>query len=175
MTFHLVDQKECKLSAQERYDIISFAIDAAVDNGFLNSFIFSRALYVYASIILYPERKDEIAKLAAQNINEAWSTLLHDDTLDALAKDYPLEVKILNDEGIAWFDEYSKYSQSARGLLSTIQEFSGDIVQAAAEQLRNSAAQSGVQNVIEIADKWGMNNAVEAPAAKSTPDESVFE
>ena len=175
MTFYLEDQKESKLSSQERYDIISFAIDAAVDNGFVNSFIFGRAMYVYAAIMLYPERKDEISSLAAQNINDAWDTLMHDGTLENLTENYPIEVKLLSEEGSQWSEEFTKYSQSARGLLSTIQEFSGDIVQAAAEQLRNSATQSGVQNVIEIADKWGMNNTVEAPAAKPLPQDSVFE
>ena len=37
-------EKSLALDAQERYDIIAFAMDAADDEGFINSFIFERAL-----------------------------------------------------------------------------------------------------------------------------------
>ena len=61
-------EKSLTLSAQDHYDIISFAIDAADDNGFINSFVFERALYCYTFIILNPERKDELSPIAAENI-----------------------------------------------------------------------------------------------------------
>jgi hypothetical protein len=43
-------------------------MDAADDNGFINSFIFERALYCYAAIMLYPEHKEELAELATSNL-----------------------------------------------------------------------------------------------------------
>lgn len=176
MTFYLDEQKQSTLSTQDRYDIISFAVDAAVDNGFVNSFIFGRALYVYAAIILFPERKDEISQLAAQNVNIAWDALLKDGTLDKMTEDFSVELTLLDKEGTVWVDEFTKYAQSARGLLNTIQEFSGDIVKAAADQLRSSVTQDGVQNVIEIADKWGMNNTLDdTKTKKASPADSVFE
>lgn len=177
MTFYLDKQKESKLSTQDRYDIISFSVDAAVDNGFVNSFIFGRALYVFAAIVLIPDRKEEISHLAAENINKAWDTLLQDGTLEKMASDFSAEMDLLSEEGGVWLNEFSKYAQSARGLLNTIQEFSGDIVQAAADQLRNSTTQSGVQSVLDIADKWGMNNTIEldADSKASVNDDSVFE
>ena len=57
---NLENEKSLALDAQERYDIIGFAMDAADDNGFINSFVFERALYCFAAIVLYPEHKDKI-------------------------------------------------------------------------------------------------------------------
>jgi hypothetical protein len=65
---NLETEKSLALDAQERYDIISFAMDAADDNGFINSFVFERALYCYAAIMLYPEHKEELAELATSNL-----------------------------------------------------------------------------------------------------------
>ena len=54
--------------------------------------------------------------------------------------------------------------------------FSGDIVKAAAEQLQSATTQSGVKEVLDIADKWGMNNQIvdEKEALPASPD-SLFE
>jgi hypothetical protein len=68
---NLETEKSLALNAQERYDIISLAMDAADDNGFINSFIFERALYCYAAIILYPELREELSELATINLISA--------------------------------------------------------------------------------------------------------
>ena len=48
MAIDLKLEKECEFSAQDRYDIISAAIMDSYDDGFMNQFIFERALYCYA-------------------------------------------------------------------------------------------------------------------------------
>lgn len=68
---NLETEKSLALDAQERYDIISFAMDAADDNGFINSFVFERALYCYAAIMLYPEYKEQLSELATINLISA--------------------------------------------------------------------------------------------------------
>ena len=45
-------EKSLALDAQERYDIIAFAMDAADDDGFINSFIFERALCCFDGAVL---------------------------------------------------------------------------------------------------------------------------
>ena len=64
-----------------------------------------------------------------------------------------------------------------RSLLNTIQEFSGDIVAAAVDQFKNAANETGVQEALEIADKWGMNNEVakEEPQSEEAKSDSMFE
>lgn len=68
---NLETEKSLALDAQERYDIISFAMDAADDNGFINSFVFERALYCYAAIMLYPEIAEELSEKVISNLISA--------------------------------------------------------------------------------------------------------
>lgn len=165
-------EKTSKLSTKDIYDIIAFSIDAAEDSGFMNSFIFNRALYLFAAIVLYPERKDELSSIVAKNINEAWDYLRDDGTLEKMTEDCSVELELLADYGKTWFEEYTEYAHSARGLLDTITTFSGDIVKSAVEQLRDASESTGVAQVLELADKWGMNNALpqEKKVKESDPD-----
>lgn len=158
MAIDLTKEKENKLTTQQMYDIISFSIEAANDNGFMNSFIFNRALYLFAAIVLCPERKEEFSHIISENINDAWDKMMQEGVIDNLANDFSVEMEMLAEKGQVWFDEYAEYAHSARGLLDTIQMFTGDIVKAAAQQLQSATVQSGIQEVREIADKWGMNN-----------------
>lgn len=153
-------EKDLKLSAQEVYDICDFAVQASYDDGFMNSYIYERALYIFAAIRLYEDRADEITSLAAQNINLAWTTLLEDGLLEDMAVNYETECNYLCSIGETWFDDYTKYAQSARGLLNTIQNFTGELVSSAAEQFKQINGNGEVQEVLEIADKWGLNNAL---------------
>jgi|GEM_PF-3239202 hypothetical protein len=160
MAIDLTLEKQSALSTQDMYDIIAFSIEAANDSGFMNSFIFNRALYLFAAIILYPEHKDEYSSLVAKNINTAWDKMLEEGILENMANDFPVELQLLAENGENWYSEYTQYAHSARGLLDTIQTFTGDIVKSAAEQLKEASDQSGIQEVLKIADNWGMNNEV---------------
>lgn len=161
MNFNIEHELSRKLSTQDMYDIISFAVDAAMDNGFVNSFVFGRALYLYAAIVLNQDRKEDIAHMVAENINDAWDSLIEDGTIEDLANKYSMEMEMLAEQGETWLKEYIEYAHSARGLLNTIQEFSGDIVASAAEQLKKASQEAGVEDVLRIADEWGMNNTIE--------------
>lgn len=151
-------EKSRKLSTQDMYDIVSFAADASYDNGFMNEFIFERALYVFAAIILYPEDKEELVGIAAKNINDAWDKIISEGVVDKMMDEYAAELNKIADIGEVWFDDYCAYTLSARGLLNNLQEFSGDVIQNAMNQLKKTSQQEGISNVLEIADKWGMNN-----------------
>lgn len=160
-------EKNLALSTQDVYDICDFAVQAAYDDGFMNSFIFERALYVFAAIRLYEDIADELSAKAANNINSAWSYLLEENIIQEMQENYHEECDFIAKVGIDWYSDYESYAHSARGLLNTIQTFTGDIVAAAADQFNAVNAGSDIQNVIDIADKWGMNNAM-------PHDESLF-
>lgn len=149
-------EKSLALDAQERYDIISFAMDAADDNGFINSFVFERALYCYAAIMLYPEFKEDLSEKVASNLINAWNIILDDGLFEKMIKNYETTLTILCQEAEIWFKEYSDWAHSARGILDVVQQFSGDIVQNAAAGLINTAKETGVQELLEVADDWGM-------------------
>lgn len=147
-----------KLTSQDIYDIIHFSAQSAEDNGFVNQYVFERALYVYAAIILYPDRKEEIGRMVSNNILDAWDALVSDGTTSDMEKNFSSDIKILGEVGSVWLDDYIKYLQSARGIFSTFQTFSGDIVESTVNRFKDAFNESDAKTVLEIADKWGMNN-----------------
>ena len=147
-----------KLTSQDIYDIIHFSAQSAEDNGFVNQYVFERALYAYAAIILYPDRKEEIGRMISNNILDAWDALVSDGTFSDMEKNFSADLKILGEVGSVWLDDYIKYLQSARGIFSTFQTFSGDIVESTLNRFKDAFSESDAKTVLEIADKWGMNN-----------------
>lgn len=162
-----------KLTSQDIYDIIHFSAQSAEDNGFVNQYVFERALYAYAAIILYPDRKEEIGRMVSNNILDAWDALLAEGTIEDMNKNFAVDMDALGRIGSVWLDDYIKYLQSARGILSSFQEFSGDIIQTAVEKFKTVSDEVGANQVLEIANNWGMNNnpekEVQAIANKEKP------
>lgn len=176
MSLDLNKEKTSALSSAAQFDIINFAIQAAEENGFLNSFIFERALYCFAAIVLNDDRKEEISHLVSQGVIEAWEQLVEDGTMDEMINNYAEALDDLSDNAQRWFEEYGKYTISARGLLNNIQELSGSIVQNAAEQLRSASTEAGVLDVLQLADNWGMNNRLpmEEKQEEELPEDSLL-
>lgn len=176
---NLENEKSLALDAQERYDIISFAMDAADDNGFINSFVFERALYCFAAIALYPEQKDIIVKAMTESPMIAWLILIDQKILDKMIEEYEPTIKQLADEAQVWFNEYSDWAHSARGILDIVQQFTGNFVENAANSLTASAEESGVSKIIDIANEWGMGRDALKDAPKEEEkinnEESLFE
>lgn len=162
----LEKEKSYALSAKDRYDILSFATEAADDGGFLNSFVFERAIYSFAAIILEEDKaqKADIQSRVAANLIEAWDHLVQNNIIQEMQEKYAEELEQLAQEGWAWFEEYENFATSARGILNLVEQFSGDIVQSAANRLNDTMQESGASTIIDIADKWGLNNAAMAPA-----------
>lgn len=146
------------LTSQDIYDIIHFSAQSAEDNGFVNQYVFERALYAYAAIILYPDRKEEIGRMVSNNILDAWDALVSDGTTSDMENNFNSDIKILGEVGSVWLDDYIKYLQSARGIFSTFQTFSGDIVESTVNRFKDAFNENDAKAVLEIADKWGMNN-----------------
>lgn len=158
MSLDLNKEKTLALSSAAQFDIITFAIQAAEEDGFLNSFIFERALYCFAAIVLNDDRKEEISHLVSQGIIEAWEQLVEDGTIEEMINNYQDALDDLSENAQRWFEEYGKYTISARGLLNNIQELSGSVVQDAVQQLRDASSEAGVLDILQLADNWGMNN-----------------
>lgn len=160
---NLAQEESYKLSAKDRYDILSFAIEAADDGGFVSSFIFERAMYLYAAIILDENRANDIREKITQNLIEAWDYAIQEKIIQEMLESYKDDLDQLAEEGWSWFEEYNNYILSARGVLSFAQEFSGDIVSSAATVLKDTMEETGAKNIIDIADEWGMNRTILKP------------
>lgn len=158
MAIQLDAEKKRKLSTQDMYDILHFAAQSAEDNGFINQFVYERALYAYAAVILYPDRKQELAAAISNNILDAWDVLIEDGTVENMDKDFSIDMEELARNGSIWLTDYSGYLQSLRGVFSSFQIFSNDMVDSAVKRFKNTFNDNKAEEVLNILDKWGMNN-----------------
>jgi hypothetical protein len=175
MAIDLNQEKKRFLSTQDMYDIISFSVAAAEDNGFMNSFILNRALYEYAAIMIHPELKEKYGDMIAENINKAWDAMLEDEIFDELGEEYATDMEMLAENGRIWVNEYTRYSHSVRGLLNNMQLISGDILDVAAQKLKTTVQEEKVDDILGIAKSWGMDNVIEMDRTKPVSEDSVFE
>lgn len=161
MAIQLDAEKKRKLSTQDMYDILHFAAQSAEDNGFINQFVYERALYAYAAVILYPDRKQELAAAISNNILDAWDVLIKDGTVENMDKDFSIDMEELARNGSIWLTDYSGYLQSLRGVFSSFQIFSNDMVDSAVNRFKNTFNGNKAEEVLNILDKWGMSNNLE--------------
>lgn len=156
--FNIDYEKNKKISTEQMSMILDMAAQAASDGGFMSSYIFQRAAYVFAAQVLYPEKKDIIASSigAGYDIRLAFDMLVKDGTIEDMQTIYQEDIEQLDAEVERWYHEVDSYQCSARGLLDSITTLSGDIVKSATEQLQQ-AANGDVKIIQEFADKWGFN------------------
>lgn len=168
MAIQLDAEKKRKLSTQDMYDILHFAAQSAEDNGFINQFVYERALYAYAAVILYPDRKQELAAAISNNILDAWDVLIKDGTVENMDKDFSIDMEELARNGSIWLTDYSGYLQSLRGVFSSFQIFSNDMVDSAVNRFKDTFNDNKAEEVLNILDKWGMSNNLEKDESKDT-------
>jgi hypothetical protein len=156
MTINLDQEKNLQLTAQEVYDILDLATQAADDNGFVSEYVYERAIYLYATVILFPKFKNEITKIISEeNPLAAWQHCIEKGYLQDLIDKYSDELEFLAQQSIIWLENYVSFSHSARGLLGTIQDFSSDIVSGTLEKFQEINKSSDIQHILNIADEWG--------------------
>mgnify|MGYP007069998496 CR=1 FL=1 len=154
----LKEEKDCVLSAKDRYDILNFAINDAFTGEFVSSFIYERALYCYAAIILMEDSAEEIRAAISEDLIAGWDKLVKEtNIIQEMSEKYDSDLALLAEEAWLWFDEYNKYVTSARGVLNFVEQFTGGATENLAGVLRDTARETGVFDVLEIADQWGMN------------------
>lgn len=151
-------EKQSKLTTQEIYDILYTAIENSDDNGFMNSYVFQHACYVYAAIALYPENKGEWAEMVEEiNPLNTFYKLMQDGVIDKLQEEYPLEMNLIADLGAQWYEEYTEFLHSVRGVFQEFQKFSGDIMESAAKQYSQLKSDERLDGVTKMAKDWGMD------------------
>lgn len=154
-------EKNNVFSAQEIYNIISEAIDMADDDGFINSFVFERALYVCAARVLYQDQEDIFDLINTSLIEDGsplmtWQKLLENEVIDSMAAEYKDSLDNLATIGNTWFEEYTEAAHSMRSIVDVIEALTGGMASTMTGQL-DAFKDAEVQNIINIADKWGLN------------------
>lgn len=143
-----------KLSTQDIYDIIDTAVRLAEDDGFINEFILERVLYECMALVVLPNRKDEIVEMMEKSPLSAWDTLVKDGTIEMLCKDYRQEIAHISDLTARWVASYGDHIHSMRGMLSYMNDLTSKLTKTLEEKVKGS----DIPKVLEVADKWGMNN-----------------
>ena len=170
-------EKDKKLSTQDICDILTFAIDnSQSQQGFVNAFVFNRAIYLYAAIILYPDRKDEIATSISENLFDTWDNLVKDGTIEKMLDEFSDDIDNLCQVGGVWFEDYCSYAHSIQAALSELQLFSGDFLNKMSSNFSQQIIDSGVPQVFDIAEKWGMGNSLDEAVEKAEelPEDSLY-
>lgn len=151
-------EKSRTLTTEQITMILDLAAQAASDGGFVVTYIFERALMVFAAQVLYPEKKEELAAMIGNgyDIRLAFDAIVSNGLLEQMIDEYRTDLDILFSEGEIWLKEVKDFQQSARGILDSINTLSGDIVQAATQKLQEVAA-GDVSIVQEFANRWGFD------------------
>lgn len=156
---NLVQEKNNVFTSQETYEIISTAIDMADDDGFINSYVFERALYVCAARVLYEDKENDINASLLEDGSPliTWQKLLDDGVIEQMADEYPKSLDYLASLGQIWFEEYTEAAHSLRSLIDVIQTFMDGMSKNMGQQLDMFKQDADVQGVMDIADKWGLD------------------
>lgn len=156
---NLEQEKNCVFTPQETYEIISAAIDMADDDGFVNSYVFERALYVCAARVFYEDKVDEINTSLIENGSPliTWKELLDNGTIDQMIAEHQESLNYLASFGQNWFEEYTEAAHSLRSLVDVIQVLMSNMAENMGKQLDMFKQDADVKNVIDIADKWGLD------------------
>ena len=139
------------------YDMINSCIEAAEDNGFLNQFVFERALVCHEILNLVEDLDDLAGSRVAENPLTAFDQFLEQGQIDELIANHKDAVEYIGQVAAQYFEDYEKYLLSIGGVLNKAEIFSSEVLQNMAGQVQTLTTNQDVKEALRIADEWGMN------------------
>lgn len=174
---NLEQVKNCPLTSQQIYDMINSCIEAAEDNGFLNQFVFERALVCHEVLNLVEDLDDLAGNRVAENPLTAFDNFLEMGYIDQLINGYKDVVTYLGQVAADYFADYEQYLLSIGGVLNKAEIFSSEVLQNMAGQIQNLTTNEDIRKTLSIADEWGMNRVppkVENPVSTTEVLNDLF-
>lgn len=174
---NLEQVKNCPLTSQEMYDMINSCIEAAEDNGFLNQFVFERALVCHEVLLLIEDLDDIDGPMVAENPLTAFDHFLEMGYIQNLIKNHADTVNYIGKIAAQYFEDYEKYLLSVGGVLNKAEIFSSEVLQNMAGQMNDLTKNGDIQETLKIANEWGMNRQppkVENPVDSEQVLDSLF-
>ena len=150
------------------YDMINSCIEAAEDNGFLNQFVFERALVCHEILNLVEDLDDLAGSRVAENPLTAFDQFLEQGQIDELIANHKDTVEYIGQVAAQYFEAYEKYLLSIGGVLNKAEIFSSEVLQNMAGQVQNLTTNQDIKDALRIADEWGMNRV--PPKAENPVD-----
>lgn len=167
----------CPLTSQEIYDMINSCLEEAEDNGFLNQFVFERALVCHEVLLLIEDLDDIDGPMVAENPLTAFDHFLEMGYIQNLVKNHTATVDYIGKVAAQYFEDYEKYLLSVGGVLNKAEIFSSEVLQNMAGQMNELTKNGDIQETLKIADEWGMNRQppkVENPVNSEQVLDSLF-
>ena len=167
----------CSLTSQEIYDMINYCLEEAEDNGFLNQFVFERALVCHEVLLLIEDLDDIDGPMVAENPLTAFDHFLEMGYIQNLIKNHTATVDYIGKIAAQYFEDYEKYLLSIGGVLNKAEIFSSEVLQNMAGQMNNLTKNGDIQETLKIANEWGMNRQppqVENPVDSKQILDSLF-
>ena len=155
----------CPLTSQEIYDMINSCLEEAEDNGFLNQFVFERALVCHEVLLLIEDLDDVDGPMVAKNPLSAFDHFLEMGYIQNLVKNYTATVAYIGKIAAQYFEDYEKYLLSIGGVLNKAEIFSSEVLQNMTGQVKSVMDNEDIKQTLHIADEWGMNRVPEEVAA----------
>lgn len=155
----------CPLTSQEIYDMINSCLEKAEDNGFLNQFVFERALVCHEVLLLIEDLDDIDGPMVAKNPLAAFDHFLEMGYIQNLIKNHTNTVNYIGQVAAQYFEDYEKYLLSIGGVLNKAEIFSSEVLQNMAGQVQSVMDNDDIKQTLHIADEWGMNRVPEEVAA----------
>ena len=167
----------CPLTSQEIYDMINSCLEEAEDNGFLNQFVFERALVCHEVLLLIEDLDDIDGPMVAENPLTAFDHFLEMGYIQNLVKNHTATVDYIGKIAAQYFEDYEKYLLSIGGVLNKAEIFSSEVLQNMAGQMNDLTKNGDIQETLKIANEWGMNRQppqVENPVDSKQILDSLF-
>lgn len=156
-------EKKSRLDAREINAIIMGAFDEATDGGFVNRFMFERAMYVYAYIVISSkngDKNDIASSIDGQSVLDIWNTLLQDGTAEKVMKEYENELVLVQDAANDMFDDYRDYQRSIRGVAGAVGGIIDNITNSLSTIAETGLSSEQYKEIMDIASKWGLKDAI---------------
>ena len=143
----------CPLTSQEIYDMINSCLEEAEDNGFLNQFVFERALVCHEVLLLIEDLDDIDGPMVAENPLTAFDHFLEMGYIQNLVKNHTATVDYIGKVAAQYFEDYEKYLLSVGGVLNKAEIFSSEVLQNMAGQMNELTKNGDIQETLKIADE----------------------
>jgi hypothetical protein len=143
----------CPLTSQEIYDMINSCLEEAEDNGFLNQFVFERALVCHEVLLLIEDLDDIDGPMVAENPLTAFDHFLEMGYVQNLVKNHTATVDYIGKIAAQYFEDYEKYLLSIGGVLNKAEIFSSEVLQNMAGQMQNVMENDDIKQTLHIAEE----------------------
>lgn len=143
------------MKSQDIYSAINYAIDAANDDGYLNHFVFVRALDVALATIEYPL---DVEINENDNVFDIYDKLKDKGIVDKIR--YDVDMADIYDQAHTEYYNYQQHLDSFGGSMNTFMDFMNAKFSQGISELKEKINSEDIERVQTIAENWGLDNAL---------------